>query len=558
LVDRKTLGVLILLLYLRLMAIEISESQNSFESADERLEKAGGWRVYMKAPVELVHGSASTIPSHARKYPRATLATAFLLAKMGDAMGARKRLNLLDPSADRTMHRDTLFASDLVLVDTHVKVYEDRALTEGDSIRLTQLLSTLPADDFLGQALTFNHLSTAALHRGEFDRAQDHAENAIRFYSLGGAQFGSLHMYTHLGQIRMMRGDLTGANMQYEEMEGCLAEVSGDPQGLRAICQALKSEVAYEMNELNTAQSLLDEAVSIIEDTDAWLDVFAATYRVRARLAFANGGLPGALTELAHADAAARDRSMPRLGRLMCIERIRAFTLGGEINTAYKEMGSIGLDPNKLDAKQPDNDWGLRHGTTNVTIARWLVRAQRPKRALDFIELAEETAIRGGQLLTLAKLRVIRAQAFWRMNARPEATGALLSAIRLLGSQPFRRFILDEGLDLQPVVQAALDRDFVSTPISAAQRRRLTEFTHCWSASSLEEGEKLAADRRAGVQKRYLELLAQGHSNKEIGRVMGVSVNTVKYHLKHIFSDMHVDSRARAVSLAREIGMIDL
>ena len=540
------------------MAIEILELQNSFASADERLENAGGWRIYMKAPVALVHGSASTVPAHVRKYPRAALATAFLLAKMGDAIGARERLNLLESTADETMHRDTSFASDLVLVDTHVKVYEDRALTEADSMRLTQLLSTLPADDMLGQALTFNHLSTAALHRGEFDRAQDHAENAIRYYGLGGAQFGSLHMYTHLGQIRMMRGDLAGAKTQYEEMEACLAEVTGDPQGLRAICHALKSEVAYEMNELNTAQSLLDEAVSTIEDTDAWLDVFAATYRVRARLAFANGGLPGALTELAHADAAARDRNMPRLGRLMCIERIRAFTLSGEINTAYKEMGSIGLDPNKLDAKQPDNDWGLRHGTTNVTIARWLVRAQRPKRALDFVDLAEETAIRGGQLLTLAKLRVIRAQAYWRLNARPEATGALLSAIRLLGNQPFRRFILDEGLDLQPVVQAALDRGFVSTPISAAQRRRLTEFTHCWSAGSHAEGEKLAADHRTAVQKHYLELLAQGHSNKEIGRVMGVSVNTVKYHLKHIFNEMHVDSRARAVSLAREIGMIDL
>ncbi|MFK7862556.1 MAG: LuxR C-terminal-related transcriptional regulator [Granulosicoccus sp.] len=512
----------------------------------------------MKSPAVLVDGSASTVPSHVRKYPLATLATAFLLAKMGDAIGARKRLDILESTTGLAWQGDSSITSDIVLVDAHIKVYEGRALTEADSMRLTQLLSTLPADDFLGQALTFNHLSTAALHRGEFDRAQDHAENAIRFYSLGGAQFGSLHMYTHLGQIRMMRGDLTGATIQYDEMESCLAELNGDPQGLRAICQALKSEVAYEMNELKSAQSLLDEAISTIEDSDAWLDIFAATYRVRARLAFVNGGLPGALTELSHADSAARDRRMQRLGRLMCIERIRAFTLSGEIDAALEEMGSIGLDPNKFDARQPDSDWGLRHGTTNVTIARWLVRANRPKRALDFVDLAEEVAIRGGQLLTLAKLRVIRAQAYWRLNARREATGALLSAIRLLDNQPFRRFILDEGLDIQPVVQAALDREFASAPISPAQRRRLSEFTHSWRADSYNTGEGSPADHRAAVQKRYLELLAQGHSNKEISRVMGVTVNTVKYHLKQIFNEMHVDNRARAVSMAREIGIIDL
>ena len=128
-------------------------------------------------------------------------------------------------------------------------------------------------------------------------------------------------------------------------------------------------------------------------------------------------GLPGALSELAHADAAARDRQMPRLARLMAVERIRALTLSDEIKTGNIEMQRIGLDPGKLDANQPHMDWGLRHGTTNVAIARWLVRARRAKRALDFVDLAEETAIRGGQLLSLAKLRVIRAQAHLQLPA---------------------------------------------------------------------------------------------------------------------------------------------
>jgi LuxR family maltose regulon positive regulatory protein len=51
--------------------------------------------------------------------------------------------------------------------------------------------------------------------------------------------------------------------------------------------------------------------------------------------------------------------------------------------------------------------------------------------------------------------------------------------------------------------------------------------------------------------------LAQGFSNKEIGRVMGVSSNTVKYHLKQIYGELHVHNRARAVSQARMLGIID-
>ena len=515
------------------------------------------WRSYMRAPNMPGLDAIATDQPGDDVSPQAMLASAFVLAKIGDPTGAREQLRHMTSATDETDPAVGTHAADLLLVDAHVRVYEDRALTEEDSARLKRLLSTLPASDQVGQALTFNHLSTAALHRGEFDRAQDHAENAIRLYLLGGAQFGSLHMHTHLGQIRMMRGDLTGAIAQYDQMERSLDQLDGDPQGLRAICKALKSEVYYEMNKMGDAQSLLADALTSIEQTDAWLDVLAATYRVRARLAFVQAGLPGALSELAHADAAARDRQMPRLARLMAVERIRALTLSDEIKTANIEMQRIGLDPGKLDANQPQMDWGLRHGTTNVAIARWLVRARRAKRALDFVDLAEENAIRGGQLLSLAKLRVIRAQAHLQLNGRSDATSALLSSIRLLGKQPFRRFILDEGLSLQPVVQAALDGERVKVPIDTVQRHQLSEIMHHWSSGGISSTEGQSCDRQGESKRRYLELLAQGFSNKEIGRVMGVSSNTVKYHLKQIYGELHVHNRARAVSQARMLGIID-
>ena len=539
------------------MVEEKTEKLESTFMSPQHIENGSDWRAYMRAPATITSNKALGDLALIGKLPQEMLASAFLLAKIGDPIGARECLKTLQMAADENAPSVALHLADILLVDAHVKVYEDRALTEEDSAQLTQLLSTLPANDLVGQALTFNHLSTAALHRGEFDRAQDHAENATRLYHLGGAQFGSLHMHTHLGQIRMMRGDLTGAIAQYDEMEESLDQLPGDPQGLRAICQALKAEVYYEMNEIGVAQSLLDDAVPSIEHTDAWLDVFAATYRVRARLEFVRAGLPGALTELAHADSAARDRQMPRLARLMAVERIRVLTLSDEIKTALKEMQRIGLDPGKLDADQPDKDWGLRHGTTNVAIARWLVRAHRPKRGLDFVELAEEIAIRGGQLLSLAKLRVIRAQAFWQINARRDATSALLSAIRLLGNQPFRRFILDEGLSLRPVIEAVLDGDHVHVPINTAQRRQLSEIVHHWSSGSNPPIAGEQSDQQVLLKRRYLQLLAEGHSNKEIGRIMGVTINTVKYHLKHIYSELHVSNRARAVNQARELGVIN-
>lgn len=55
-----------------------------------------------------------------------------------------------------------------------------------------------------------------------------------------------------------------------------------------------------------------------------------------------------------------------------------------------------------------------------------------------------------------------------------------------------------------------------------------------------------------------LRLLATGASNKEMARALFVTEATVKSHLVHIFTKLDVDSRARAILVARETGLIDL
>ena len=43
-------------------------------------------------------------------------------------------------------------------------------------------------------------------------------------------------------------------------------------------------------------------------------------------------------------------------------------------------------------------------------------------------------------------------------------------------------------------------------------------------------------------------LLTKGYSNKEIADRLGLSIETVRSHLKHIYEKMHVQSRAGAVA----------
>lgn len=59
-----------------------------------------------------------------------------------------------------------------------------------------------------------------------------------------------------------------------------------------------------------------------------------------------------------------------------------------------------------------------------------------------------------------------------------------------------------------------------------------------------------------GQEVKVLERLAEGRSNKEIARVLGLSPNTVKTHLANLFAKLDVSRRTQAIGKARELGLI--
>jgi DNA-binding NarL/FixJ family response regulator len=57
-------------------------------------------------------------------------------------------------------------------------------------------------------------------------------------------------------------------------------------------------------------------------------------------------------------------------------------------------------------------------------------------------------------------------------------------------------------------------------------------------------------------QREVLRLVAQGPSNKAIGQRLVISPTTVNYHLKQIFNRLVVDTRAQAVAVAAQHGLL--
>jgi DNA-binding NarL/FixJ family response regulator len=71
---------------------------------------------------------------------------------------------------------------------------------------------------------------------------------------------------------------------------------------------------------------------------------------------------------------------------------------------------------------------------------------------------------------------------------------------------------------------------------------------------------KAASAPVKGLSKReqdVLQLLAYGHSNKEIAKTLGIGAQTVKTHISHIFTKLGASDRTGAVALALRKGLVE-
>ena len=97
------------------------------------------------------------------------------------------------------------------------------------------------------------------------------------------------------------------------------------------------------------------------------------------------------------------------------------------------------------------------------------------------------------------------------------------------------------GADVIDAIRAAAAGQRV---IPAAVAARLAEFTPRVDLT--------------GRELEVLRLAAKGFRNKEIGRVLGRTEQTVKVHIKHVMSKLGASDRTEAVTLAMQRGVIHL
>ena len=173
-----------------------------------------------------------------------------------------------------------------------------------------------------------------------------------------------------------------------------------------------------------------------------------------------------------------------------------------------------------------------------------------------------------GRVRRQIKLLLLDALAHKDKGADNTAHRSLREALQLAEPGQFIRTFLDEGEGLVHMLHEeyqALSQDtkkyrdadfgvsasFIETLLKAAGVS-VQNAPAQGSAHSPETLTEALTDR----EKKILIYLSNGISNKEMARKIFVSENTVKFHLKNIYSKLSVSSRLQAINAARQMGII--
>lgn len=427
------------------------------------------------------------------------------------------------------------------------------ALQRDDTDSVVALLPELQgvppdAGDF-ARAGRSNILSWMFIHRGEYEQARKVLEEGA---PSDGAPRGILLGRCIGGMTHAAEGQVLLAERVFREV---LAEAENQGAayvGIACMAAALLGEALYELNDVEAALRLLEPRIDVLERVSIPDTV------LRALLVLAN----------AHWLAGRRLEARDCLGRLEDyaqrhrVDRLLAHALSLRSRWLLEEGKADEADAAllRLEALAARYSGAPRSTAWEIRVCADLARIAMGLHQNDFdgamsrLEPLTALSEAGGRWCRVASLRLQMAIAEKGRRNHKAAREHLIEALRLGHRLGLMRSLLDVPADPRDLLESLLQAEPDFDPVRAFYAQRLMDAAGArapvklGTASSQGSGE-LLSER----EKEVLSLLALALPNKKIARVMDVSLDTVKWHLKNIYRKLDVTGRDGAVARMRDL-----
>lgn len=116
-------------------------------------------------------------------------------------------------------------------------------------------------------------------------------------------------------------------------------------------------------------------------------------------------------------------------------------------------------------------------------------------------------------------------------------------------SEGYIRTFVDEGVEVARILERLRKTEYIHTLLEAFSGIKR-------STAKIQPSEGLV-EPLSQRELEVLRLLAQGMKYAEIAEQLVISTNTVRFHIKSIYSKFGVDKQVKAIERGRELGLLE-
>lgn len=421
--------------------------------------------------------------------------------------------------------------------------------------------SKTPAIDEITLAAERNVLSWIHIYRNEYRLARNVQLNASinTTATPRGTLFGSLTGLCMTGLSHALEGRMDAAERAYREvLESCEAGGVTDPACIDAavLATGLLGETLYELNDLSGVLGLEPRLAELKRRSlpDTLLRVMLAICRAHAL----EGHIGDALRIGIELGAYAEKRKLDRLMSYALLEQLRLHFLRHDPASADRAWERIvGLRR----AYEKEESTTLSEVTVVADRAEILVHMYQGRFEIARTRIATLLDIcrRRGRHRRVAALHFQHAAMDRELGALGSAARHAREGLRLGAQLGLVRSLLDAHPTVPELLAGALDAGEADTLLAFhADRLRAASGFGPLHASALNVVTAARAPRSAAPavalstrEEEIGRLLADALPNKEIARELGLSPETVKWHMRNIFIKLGVGTRYEALAVLR-------
>ncbi len=444
---------------------------------------------------------------------------AFTLTFTGQAKGAEEKLQaaeaiLKDVDLDEE-------ARDLIgqIASIRAMLAISRSQIETIIAQSHRALEYLHPDNLAVRTSTTWALGYAYQLQGDRAAARQAYAEVIAISEESGNSMFILGATISLGQVQEAENQLHLAAETYRRV----LQLAGDPP-LPPACEAHLglARIFYEWNNLDAAHKHGEQGLQLAQQLEN-IDTPAGCEMLLARMKLAQGNTTGATTLLAKAEQFVRQFKFEDL--IPEIVNAQVLTL--------LHQGNLVAAADLVD------EYDLSIGQARVFLARGDVSA-----ALAALSSLRKQAEIKGEADKYLKIIILQAIAHHAQGEAKEAIQLLSTALAMAEPNAFIRIFVDEGLPMKQLL------------VEANTREIMPNYTKVLLAAFEISPTQPLVDPLSKRELEILSLIAEGLKNKEIAEELFISLNTVLYHIKNIYSKLGVNKRILAIAKAKEFKLI--